>query len=129
MTATVGFLVFLAVTLILLALVVMTGKASKRAKHLTLVVATVISLGITIYYAERLGKEYDFSGAETIYGVHLFFAKAAVLAYLLPVFTGIKVIRGSLSRHTHGRVAYAVIGLTVITAVTGVWMILAAEPI
>ena len=38
-------------------------------------------------------------------------------------------IKAKCTRTTHGRVAVAVILLTVVTAVTGLWMVLAATPL
>jgi hypothetical protein len=129
MSATLGFLVSLAITLALLTADVITGRKALRRKHLTLVACTFVGLGLTIYYAEQLGKEYDLESAGSIYPVHIAFAKLTVLAYLLPVITGIMTIRGRCKRTTHGGVAGAVILLTLITAVTGTWMILASNPI
>ena len=55
MTPAIGFVLFLIITLGLLGCVVRTGQLGLRRRHITLVVMTVISLGITIYYAEALG--------------------------------------------------------------------------
>jgi len=129
MTAATGFGLFLVVTLILLGAVVVTGKRSLRRRHLTLVVLAFVGLGLAIYYAEKLGHEYNLDSAGSIYPVHLAFAKSTVYAYLLPIITGILTIKGKCKRTTHGRVAVAVILLTVVTAVTGLWMILAATPL
>lgn len=129
MTAATGFVLFLVITLVLLGAVVVTGKKTMRRRHLTLVVLAYIGLGLAIYYAELLGEEYDLDSAGLIYPVHLVFAKATVLAYLLPVITGVMTIKSKCKRTTHGRVAVAVILLTVVTAVTGLWMVLAATPL
>jgi hypothetical protein len=129
MTAATGFVLFLVITLGLLGAVVVTGKKSLRRRHLTLVALAYIGLGLAIYYAELLGKEYDLDSAGLIYPVHLAFAKTTVYAYLLPVITGIMTIKAKCTRTTHGRVAVAVILLTVVTAVTGLWMVLAATPL
>jgi hypothetical protein len=129
MTAATGFVLFLVITLVLLGAVVVTGKKSLRRRHLTLVALAYIGLGLAIYYAELLGKEYDLDSAGLIYPVHLAFAKTTVYAYLLPVITGIMTIKAKCTRTTHGRVAVAVILLTVVTAVTGLWMVLAATPL
>jgi hypothetical protein len=129
MTAATGFGLFLVVTLILLGAVVVTGKRSLRRRHLTLVVLAFVGLGLAIYYAEKLGDEYDLDSAGSIYPVHLAFAKSTVYAYLLPIITGILTIKGKCKRTTHGRVAVAVILLTVVTAVTGLWLVLAATPL
>ena len=119
MTAATGFVLFLVITLVLLGAVVMTGRKSLRRKHLTLVVLAYVGLGLAIYYAELLGEEYDLDSAGLIYPVHLAFAKTTVYAYLLPVITGVMTIKAKCKRTTHGRVAVAVILLTVVTAVTG----------
>jgi hypothetical protein len=129
MTAATGFVLFLVITLVLLGAVVVSGKKTMRRRHLTLVVFAYIGLGLAIYYAELLGEEFDLDSAGLIYPVHIAFAKLTVLAYLLPVITGIMTIRGRCKRTTHGGVAGAVILLTLITAVTGTWMILASNPI
>ena len=129
MTAAIGFVLFLVLTLALLGAAVVTGKKSLRRKHLTFVVLAYVGLGLSIYYAELLGKEYDFDSVRLIYDVHMAFAKATVCAYLLPVITGIMTIKAKCTRTTHGRVAVAVILLTVVTAVTGLWMVLAATPL
>jgi hypothetical protein len=129
MTAATGFVLFLVITLVLLGAVVVTGKKTMRRRHLTLVVLAYIGLGLAIYYAELLGEEYDLDSAGLIYPVHLAFAKTTVYAYLLPVITGIMTIKAKCTRTTHGRVAVAVILLTVVTAVTGLWMVLAATPL
>lgn len=122
----IGFLVTLGITLALLGAVVVTGKRAQRRRHLPLVFATLIVLGLTIYYAEKLGGFYDFSGAQGIHDFHVFVAKTTVAAYLLPLATGAWTIRNARRRKLHGRVAFAVLGLTVLTAVTGVIMLMLA---
>lgn len=129
MTATAGFVVFLLVTLLLLGAVVATGFAARRRLHLTLVVSAVASLGVTIFYAEQLGLEYDLEAAGWITPVHLTLAKLTTLAYLLPIATGIAVLRNARHRPLHRKIAYLVLSLTVLTAITGTWMILASERI
>lgn len=129
MTPLVGFLVFLAVTLALLGGVVATGLRAQRRKHIPLVVLTVAALLTTIYYAEQLGKTLDLEAAGWIYPVHLKLAVTATVAYLLPVVTGVMTIRNAKHRKLHGRVAFAVITLTVLTAITGTWMVIAAPPL
>lgn len=129
MSPGVGFVVFLVVTLTLLGFVVRTGRAAQRRRHLPLVVLTVIALGTTIYYAEALGDEYDLEAAGWLFPFHLAVAKIAVLLYLLPVVTGIATIRNARWRRRHGLVAWTVLAFTVLTAVTGTAMLLAAEPL
>ncbi len=129
MTATTGFVTFLVVTLGLLGGAVATGLRAQRRRHIPIVLSAVASLGFTIYYAEQLGHAYDLEAAGRIYPIHIFFAKLATLSYLLPIATGIATIRNATRRPLHRRVAFLVLALTVVTAITGTWMILAAEPL
>ena len=127
MTPGVGFVVFLFITLGFLGSVVVTGLKAQRKRHIRLVVGAVLSLGITIYYAERLGESYDIESAGIITPIHLTLAKVTVVAYLLPVITGWRTIKNPANRSLHGKIAYTVLALTVLTAVTGVLMILLAD--
>ena len=127
MTPTLGFPLFLGITLLLLGCTVVTGLRAKRKRHLCFVVLSVTSLGVTIYFAEKLGELYDLESAGRITPVHLFIAKVATLAYLLPIFTGIRLWFGHGSRRVHFWIAIAVLLLTVVTAITGTWMVLASD--
>lgn len=129
LNALTGFLVFLALTLALLGVVVVTGLKARRRVHLPAVALAVASLGVTIYYAERLGDGYDLEAAGWIYPVHLTIAKITTAAYLLPVITGIGTLRRPTRRPLHRKVAFLVLGLTVLTAVTGTAMVYLAEPL
>ena len=129
MTALVGFLTFLVVTLAFLGAVVVTGLKAKRKAHIPLVVCTVISLLVTIYFAEKLGESYDLEAAGAIYPIHLAIAKIATVSYLLPVITGVMTLKNPGRRKLHGKIAFAVIGLTVVTAITGTWMVMASPPL
>jgi len=126
-TPGVGFVVFLFVTLCFLGSVVVTGLKARRKVHLRLVVCALVSLAIAIYYAERLGESYDVKSAGVITPIHLTLAKVTVVAYLLPVITGWRTIKNAAGRPLHGKVAYSVLALTVLTAATGVLMILLAD--
>ena len=127
MTPVVGFLVFLVITLVFLGAAVVTGRAARRKAHLPCVAGAVICLLATIYYAERLGELYDVKTAGFITPLHLFLAKTTSVAYLAPVITGIRTMRNSATRKLHGRVAYFVLFMTVLTAVTGTAMVLMSE--
>ena len=127
MTAERGFVLFLALTLVLLAAVVWSGLRARRRLHLPCVAATLAALGTTIYYAERMGAHYDLAAAGLITPVHLWLAKLTTLAYLAPLTTGALTIRSATWRPRHRRCALVVLALTVATAITGTWMLLAAE--
>lgn len=122
------FVALLLLTVALLVAVVATGLRAARRAHLTLVAITLVSLLATVWAAERLGATRDFSEAGAIVPVHLTIAKAATLAYLLPVATGIATLRRARWRPWHRAAALATLALTVAAAVTGVWMVAASEP-
>ena len=127
MSPTVGFPLFLAITLLFLVAVVATGYAAKRTRHIPLVVCAVASLGVTIFFAERLGHLFYLKATGWIYPFHLALAKTTTLAYLLPVAFGIATIRNPRNLLWHRRVAYLVLLLTILTAITGTWMLLHAD--
>jgi hypothetical protein len=124
-----GLVLFLIITLALLGAVVVTGLAARRRVHLFCVTGALVFLGVTIYYAEKLGDLYDLKSAGVITPIHLAVAKTTVLAYLLPVITGIRTIRNPSRKPTHRKVAFLVLGLTLITALTGTAMVLMATPL
>lgn len=121
-----GFVVFLVLTLALLGVVVFTGLRAARRVHLTAVALVVATLGTTIYFAEKMGDLYDLAAAGAITPVHLTIAKLTTLAYLAPVVTGILTIRNARWRARHRLCAFTVLALTVATAITGTWMVLAS---
>ena len=129
MTPTVGFITFLLVTVALLGCVLVTGFQGKRKPHLILVALAVASLGTTIYFAEQLGRLYDLDAAGWITPVHLTLAKVTTFAYVAPIFTGFRLLKDPTWRPRHKRMAFLVLGLTLLTAATGTWMILASEPL
>ena len=129
MSPAIGFLLFLGVTLTGLTGAVITGRAARRKAHFCWVAMAVVSLGLTIYFAEQLGKLYDLEAAGWIYPFHLLLAKVTTGSYLVVIGSGLATIRSSSRRKTHGRIAYSVLVLTVMPASTGTWMILAASPL
>ena len=129
MTPERGFLCFLALTIGLLLVVVATGRRARRRAHLCAVAAAIASLGATIWYAEGMGEHYDLAHAGWITPVHLWIAKTTTLAYLLPITTGILTWRDARWRPRHAVCAYLVLALTLVTAVTGTWMVLASRRI
>ena len=118
-----GFLLFLAITLAFLGAVVYTGFKARRRQHIPLVICAVISLGITIYYAEQLGTLYDLESSGRIYPIHLFLAKTTTACYLLPVIFGVLTIRDRKWLKLHRKVAFFVLLMTVLTAATGSAMV------
>jgi uncharacterized membrane protein len=120
---------FLVLTVGLLAAVVVTGLKGRVKPHIVLVVATLASLVITIYFAERLGELYDLAGAGRITEVHLLLAKIATLGFLAPAASGLMTLKQRRHKPLHFRLAMLSLALTVAAAVTGAWMVLASEPL
>lgn len=118
-----GFVLFLGVTVLLLGVVVASGLTARLRIHLPAVAMALSCLGVTIYFAEKLGHEFDLKAAGAIYPVHLFIAKTATAAYLLPLITGILTLRNRAHKRLHLAMALIVLTLTVTTAVTGSWML------
>lgn len=129
MSTAASFVLWLLVTLALLGAAVWTGFAARRRAHLALVVGAVAALGVTIYFAERLGRLYDLASAGAITPIHLFIAKVTTVAYLLPIASGIRLWFRPGARGAHRILAFTVLGLTLVTAFTGTLMILLAEPL
>jgi len=129
MTAFQGFAAFLVLTVVCLALVVLTGMKHKRKPHYILVGCAVALLGITVYYAEKLGHDYDLSTAGMITPIHLALAKFTVVAYLLPVISGFMTIRDARHKKVHFKIAMFILFMTGITFATGLMMVMASEPI
>lgn len=124
-----GFLGSLALTLAALGVVFWSGLTARLRVHFPAVACAVVLLGVTIFFAERLGGEYDLDAAGRIKPVHLALAKIATAAYLAPLATGVMTLRDRRWRRLHLAAALATLALTVAAAVTGTWMVLAAEPL
>lgn len=128
MTPQVGFVVFLVATVALLGAVVFTGVKARIRAHIPLVVLTAAALGVTIYFAEKLGELYDLASAGAITPVHLTLAKIATASYVLPIVTGALTLRNRSRRRVHLACALLTLALTVATAITGAWMLFASTP-
>ena len=122
-----AFVAFLLLTVVLLLGVLGTGLRARRRLHIALVCTALVSLGVTIWFAEKLGESYDVRSAGIITPIHLTLAKITVFAYLLPIVTGIQTLRDGRRRRLHGRLAFLVLVLTILTTVTGTAMLLMAE--
>src|ERR1044071_5598117 len=123
----VSFCTAVAFTVVFLACVVTTGLRGKITWHIPLVLATFVSLTAAIYLALQLGKIYDLSTAGVITPIHKTLAYTATIAYLLPVFTGIRTLRSRVHRRAHFWAAMLVLALTLAATVTGTIMLLSAE--
>lgn len=127
MSHPVGFVVFLVLTLACLAGAVSSGLRAMRRVHLSCVAGALGCLGMTIYHALGVGKLYDLESAGWITPVHMWMAKVATASYLLPAASGLRTIFHPPARRLHRKIAFGVLTLTVLTALTGTWMLLAAQ--
>ena len=123
MSSGAAFVLFFSLTLCLLALVVATGLAARRRWHIPLVVLALAALGATIRAAVLVGKHYDLPSAGIITPVHLWLAKVTTVLYVLPLATGIRTLFAPGTRKLHRKVAFLVLGMTVLTAITGTAML------
>lgn len=123
-----GFVVWFSVTLTFLSLVVWTGLRARRAFHLSFVACAVGSLWVTVLYAYDLGKVYDLPAAGWITPFHLTLAKVNTACLLLPVITGVRTLFVPATLRWHRRVAFAVLGMTLVTAATGGLMLYLSPP-
>lgn len=126
MSHPVGFVLFLVLTLGFLAGAVSSGLRAKRRVHLLCVAGAVACLVVTIWHALGVGKLYDLAAAGWITPVHMWMAKVATASYLLPVVSGVRTIFHPPARRWHRKIAFFVLSLTVATAITGTWMLLAS---
>jgi len=123
LSAAAGFLAWFLVTLALLVLVVLTGLAARRRWHIAWVVASMCGLVMTIRHALLLGEICDLAAAGVITPIHHTLARITTVAYLLPIATGIRTIFVPATRRLHRRFAFLVLGMTILTAITGTVMI------
>jgi len=121
-----GFALFFALTLILLGVVVASGFKARMRLHIPAVICALASLGTAVLFAVQLGHVYDLEAAGPITPVHLTLAKIATAFYVLPLVTGVMTYRDRSKKRLHFRVAMLALVLTVLAALTGTWMILAA---
>ena len=126
MSAIAGFLTFLILTLAGLGGVFWTGLHRQRRRHIPLVFVTLVFLGLAILYAERLGQTLALDKDGWIWRVHMIFAYTTPVAYLAPILSGFATLRDPGWRGLHGKLAWTVLVLTVLTAVTGAWLVWAS---
>ncbi len=127
LSAEIGFLGFLVLTVALLVAVAWTGFKARRRIHIPLVFVAVASLAMAIRYALLVGPYYDLESAGAITPIHMVIARLATAAFVLPVFTGMRTLRNPGFRRLHRMTAFLVIVLTVLAAVTGAVMLLMAD--
>lgn len=121
-----SFYAALAVTVLTLAAALVLAHRHHVRGHIGAVVAFVLSLLVTLLFAEALGQRFDF--AETPRNIHLALAVATAGFLLAPLVTGVQHWRGRMTRRMHSRLAVAFLALTVSSVATGVWMLSTRTP-
>ncbi len=124
------FVLAFALTLVALLAVMWSGwtwrKRQKRRLHLFLVGITLAFLVTTIALALELGEHYDLVAAGWITPLHMSIARVATVSLLLPLVTGIQVIRTGQVGRAHRASALTCFTLIALAAATGFWMVYAA---
>jgi hypothetical protein len=125
--------VALAATVAALAAVVWSGATRRRSLHYGLVVVLFASLGVSIYFAERVGATLAFEGAAgVVHGVHMVAVAATFLCCPLVLWSGWQLARrptGAVAeRNRHRKLAVVFVTLVLITSVLGTAMTVMATP-
>lgn len=124
-----GFVTCLLVTVAFLAAAAWTGRLRRIRAHVFMVGCSLASLATAIVFALRVGEIYDLEAAGAITPIHLNLARLTTVVYLWPLVTGPLAAKGKVSARVHHAGAYVALGMTVAATVTGVMMLLGAEPI
>ncbi|MCY2959365.1 MAG: hypothetical protein NTY35_04300 [Planctomycetota bacterium] len=129
MTPTFAFAAAFLVTLVLLGVVAWSGMRAKRRVHIPAVGLTVLSLGVTIYYAYALGRVLDLKSAGIITPIHLTLARVATLSIVLTAALGLRTLFFQKTLRAHKWSARISLSLVVLAAITGIVMVSLAEPV
>lgn len=116
----------LGVTVLALGVALVLAHKHDARGHIKAVVAFLAALLVTLYFAEQLGRRYEF--ASTPKTIHLTLALTTSAFLPVPLVTGVQHWRGKLSRQVHSRLAMVFLALTASSMVTGIWMISTRTP-
>jgi hypothetical protein len=122
-----GFVVCFALTLVSLGLAVWAAHGHRRRTHVMFVGCAVAMLGVTIVYALQMGKVYDLRTAGIITPIHLTLAKITTAAFLVPIVLGWRAWKNGGMLPLHKKLAWIVLAMTVLCAITGTIMILRSQ--
>lgn len=117
---------FLGLSVAMLIAVWVTGLRAKRGLHLSCVIAMVIFLLATIYFAWSVGKLLQFPPDR--YAIHMPLARIAFYMLFAPVVTGSMHWFGKISRKAHLFAAILFTVMTLAAFATGAWMMMGAAP-
>jgi len=119
----VGLFASLGATVVVLAIAMWLAKQHRIKAHIGGVVGFLVLFGVTLVFAETLGRRYDF--AEPAYTIHLTLAFTATALAVVTVGTGIyhyrRMAKESLRAH---KVSIGLFLVGIVAALgTGVWML------
>jgi len=129
MTPEAGFLAALLVTVGFLLGAAITGRKRIIRIHVRFVAGAVLSLGVAIFFALKVGERYDLEAAGWITPFHKALAKITTATYLWPLITGPLARSGKVRPSVHRLGAWLALGLTVASTVTGIIMLARATPL
>ena len=121
-----GFYGSLAATLLALGAALLLAHKHHAKGHIVAVVAFVLLLLVTLYFAESLGARFTFP--ETSRRIHLPLAFLTAGFLLAPLVTGVLFYKGRTSRAVHVWVARVFLALAVASIGTGFWMLSGRTP-
>ena len=124
--ATTLFWIFFSLTLIGLAVTLITGLLAQRRLHLVLGPTCVVLLVVTIVMAERMTANRSFPPHEM--AIHLWFAKTAAALMLPVIVTGLVLWRTARWRRLHFWCVVAFLVMAVTASGTGVWVFSLSTP-
>ena len=94
-------------------------------KDLFTVTGTRTTWGSDSFADQRIDEDSDLVVRLREAGAVLI-AKLATAAYLAPIVTGVRLLSDPRRIGTHRIAAYGTLGLTILTAITGCWMVIAS---
>jgi len=126
MDVTTSFWLLLAITLTLLGVALVSGLRRKRRLHLWAGPATLLSLTVTIWLAEQLGRRYLFPPEPM--RIHLVFAISGGCLAALVGITGLLLWRSGRWRRLHRWTVFTFVAVALVATGTGVWIWSLAVP-
>ncbi|RKY18358.1 MAG: hypothetical protein DRQ55_13585 [Planctomycetota bacterium] len=126
------FLISLALTVLCLGAVVITGRAGKRGAHYALVMAALTSLCWAIYEARIVGEGLVFEGAaSSVRTVHFVAVAVVFLSLPLLALSGVRLhrVESEARRSLHRKLALTFLVAVIATCVLGTAMTLMATPL
>lgn len=121
-----GLFVSLGITVVVLAISMWLAHTHRVKPHVATVGLFVVCLLVTLFFAETLGRRFEFGSPAK--PIHLTLAVITTVSLLGPIATGWLHWYGKVSRAAHVRIVWAFLGLVVLTLGTGLWMFSTRTP-